>query len=71
MVCRGFCLTNQFETKAKRGYQEGFKFCKQCGPPAQDGIYIKWDGVFCPCCGQNLRVRPANRKYRKAHEVTV
>lgn len=24
-------------------------------------IFIKYDGLFCPCCGNRLRTRPHNR----------
>jgi hypothetical protein len=25
-------------------------------------MFIKWDGVFCPCCGYRLRIGPRNIK---------
>jgi uncharacterized Zn finger protein (UPF0148 family) len=25
---------------------------------------IKWDGVFCPCCGSRLRIGPRNMKFK-------
>jgi hypothetical protein len=24
----------------------------------------EWDGIFCPCCGNKLRTRPRNMKYK-------
>gem|GEM_PF-3206755 len=25
---------------------------------------VKWDGVFCPCCGYRLRTKPHNLKLK-------
>ncbi|MEW5841150.1 MAG: hypothetical protein AB1753_09120, partial [Thermoproteota archaeon] len=27
-------------------------------------IFIKWDGLWCPCCGYRLRTKPRNLKYK-------
>ena len=27
-------------------------------------IFIKWDGLWCPCCGYCLRTKPRNLKYK-------
>jgi len=27
-------------------------------------LFIKWDGVFCPCCGSRLRIGPRNMKFK-------
>jgi predicted amidophosphoribosyltransferase len=32
----------------------GQKRCQVCE------LFIKWDGLFCPCCGYKLRTRPRN-----------
>jgi uncharacterized Zn finger protein (UPF0148 family) len=39
-------------------------------------LFIKWDGVFCPCCGYRLRIGPRNiedkaklRKQKKIQEA--
>jgi hypothetical protein len=25
---------------------------------------MKWDGLWCPCCGYRLRTKPRNLKYK-------
>ena len=27
-------------------------------------IFLKWDGLWCPCCGYRLRSKPRNLKYK-------
>jgi hypothetical protein len=29
------------------------------------GLFIKWDGLWCPCCGCRLRANPRNTKDRR------
>ena len=31
-------------------YDQGFKRCVICG-------YIKWDGIYCPCCRYKLKTK--------------
>ena len=26
--------------------------------------FIKWEGLWCPCCGYRLRTKPRNLKYK-------
>ena len=28
-------------------------------------IFIKWDMIWCPCCGYRLRTRPRNSIFKK------
>ena len=37
-------------------YSTGQKRCQICE------IFIKWDGLWCPCCSYMLRMRPRNLK---------
>jgi hypothetical protein len=55
MGCRDVCEKYR-ATKHRRGsyYAEGFKRCTVCT------LFIKWDGLECPCCGSVLRTRPRN-----------
>ncbi|HEU4605648.1 MAG TPA: hypothetical protein VFS46_05360, partial [Nitrososphaera sp.] len=39
-------------------YASGQKGCQICE------IFIKWDGLWCPCCGYRLRTKPRNLKYK-------
>ena len=52
MPCKGICIHH----KASGRYANGHKRCQICD------LFIKWDGVFCPCCGYRLRIGPRNIK---------
>jgi len=47
---------------------QGAKRCQNC-----DGRYIgdksqedgTWSGIFCPCCGQRLRLKPRKSKLKE------
>jgi hypothetical protein len=28
-------------------------------------VFIKWEGVWCPCCGRKLRTKPKNTVDRR------
>ncbi|MFL6406847.1 MAG: hypothetical protein ACJ71F_07240 [Nitrososphaeraceae archaeon] len=52
MPCKGICIHH----KASGRYANGHKRCQICD------LFIKWHGVFCPCCGSRLRMGPRNIK---------
>ena len=55
MTCDGICKKHKAAGGGGNGksrYALGHKFCRLCG------IYVKWDGKFCPCCNFMLRTRP-------------
>ena len=61
MVCQGICHRYKI-TKGKQDeswYKKGDKRCTTCA------IYIKWEGLWCPCCGYMLRNKPKGNQYRK------
>ncbi|MFL6402302.1 MAG: hypothetical protein ACJ71M_02325, partial [Nitrososphaeraceae archaeon] len=39
-------------------YRTGHKRCKACD------IFLKWDGLRCPCCGYKLRTTQTNIKLK-------
>jgi len=39
-------------------YASGQRRCQICE------IFIKWEGLWCPCCGYRLRTKPRNLKYK-------
>jgi hypothetical protein len=39
-------------------YANGQKRCQICE------IFLKWEGLWCPCCGYRLRTKPRNLKYK-------
>jgi tRNA(Ile2) C34 agmatinyltransferase TiaS len=53
MPCKGYVYV-----KALGRYATVNKRCKSCG------LFIKWDGLWCPCCGYKLRTRPRNMKFK-------
>jgi hypothetical protein len=59
MVCKGICVRHKAQKPIGAGrYSSGQKRCQICE------IFIKWDGLWCPCCGYRLRTRPRNLKYK-------
>ena len=44
--------------KALERYAIGSKRCQICE------IFIKWDAIFCPCCGYRVRNGPRNMKFK-------
>ena len=58
MPCKEICTRH----KASGRYANGNKRCHQCD------LFIKWDGLRCPCCGYKLRTRPRNFSKTKLRE---
>jgi len=48
MTCKGICIKYKASGINGGRYKDGQKRCRDCD------IYIKYDGVFCPCCGHQL-----------------
>ncbi|GFN40285.1 MAG: conserved hypothetical protein [Marine Group I thaumarchaeote] len=42
-------------------YQVGQKRCNECD------IFMKWDGLFCPCCNTRLRSNSRYTKYKEKY----
>src|SRR5688572_26128727 len=59
MTCKGICVRHKAQKPVGSGrYATGQKRCQICE------IFIKWDGLWCPCCGYRLRSKPRNLKYK-------
>jgi rRNA maturation endonuclease Nob1 len=61
MVYRNICEMIQSE-KVVFGisnYFDGKKYCRRCE------VYIHQDGLFCPCCGMQLRLTPSSRRCKE------
>ena len=59
MVCKGVCIRHKASGPISYGrYATGQKRCQICE------IFIKWDGIFCPCCGCRLRIGPTQYKHK-------
>lgn len=64
MCCKGVCAKYiiKIVVKALR-YSNGLKRCQVCE------VYIKWEGVYCPCCGGRLRTKARSNKCRQKHNL--
>ena len=56
MTCKDICIKHRAQKPPPpiSRYATGQKRCQVCE------IFIKWEGIFCPCCGCRLRTRPRN-----------
>jgi predicted amidophosphoribosyltransferase len=54
MPRKGICIRH----KVLNRYLTSHKRCKKCD------LFIKWDGLWCPCCGYKLRTRRRNSKFK-------
>ena len=55
-VCRNTCTSYKAKKPLMSSrYALGQKKCSICD------IFIHWEGIFCPCCGQKLRVNPRKK----------
>lgn len=60
MACKGRCLRHRAPKPISSGrYVCGQKRCQVCE------IFIKWDGLWCPCCGYRLRSKPRNSAFKQ------
>ncbi|PWU79766.1 MAG: hypothetical protein DLM72_15735 [Candidatus Nitrosopolaris wilkensis] len=59
MTCKDICSRHKAPKPVGSGrYSTGQKRCQVCE------IFLKWDGLWCPCCGYRLRTKPRNLKYK-------
>ena len=60
MTCKGICIRH----KALGRYTDS---CKNCD------LFIKWEGLRCPCCRYQLRTGPSANKsqYSKIQRFTL
>ncbi len=60
MTCKGTCIRFKAQKPVGTGrYAIGQRRCQICA------IFLKWEGVWCPCCGYRLRTKPRNLKYKE------
>ena len=58
--CKGICTRHKASKPLKgQRYAQGQKRCQVCE------IFMKVEGLFCPCCGIRLRTKPRNKKYKE------
>ena len=59
MTCKGICPRYKAQKPVGTGRDaSGQRRCQICE------IFIKWEGLWCPCCGYRLRTKPRNLKYK-------
>ena len=59
MTSKGICVRYKAQKPVGTGrYASGQRRCQICE------IFIKWEGLWCPCCGYRLRTKPRNLKYK-------
>ena len=59
MSCKGICIRHKASGPISSGrYATGQKRCQTCD------LFMHWDGIFCPCCGYRLRIRPRLYKHK-------
>jgi hypothetical protein len=59
LACKGISSRPKVTKPVSSGrYSTGHKRCQVCE------IFLKWDGLWCPCCGYRLRTQPRNLKYK-------
>ena len=60
MSCKGICgRYKATKSHDNNRYILGQKRCQICD------IFMIWDGVFCPCCGFKLRIKPRKPQNRE------
>jgi uncharacterized paraquat-inducible protein A len=60
VTCKGICLRHKAQKPVGSGrYITGQKRCQGCD------IFMKWEAIWCPCCGFKLRTRPRNSLFKK------
>lgn len=71
IICKNACLNPKYEHKkhVKDIANSPYKKCSKCC------VFIKYEGLFCPCCGVHLSNRAKNNKARqrrnKDHFTTI
>ncbi len=59
MSCKGVCGQYKADKPVGIGrYASGQKRCQICE------LYIRWEGLWCPCCKYRLRCKPRNITYK-------
>jgi len=54
MACKGICI----RYKSCGRYANGCKRCHQCN------LFIRREGLLCPCYGYKLRTKPRHSKFK-------
>ena len=63
MTCKNICKNYKVYWNSALGsrYALGHKRCYKCE------VFMKVDGVYCPCCSIRLKYKPRNQYQKKAY----
>ncbi len=64
MPCRDICKKYKATKKGHINYNNA-KRCSNCCE------YLKYDGVYCPCCNIKLRCKPRSSKARRKRNLLL
>ena len=59
MDCSGKCEKYR---KNRRYDTPDTKYCPNCDS------FVRWEGLFCPCCGTKMRANPRHSKWRHRYQ---
>jgi len=61
-TCKGSCALTTYEPKklVRNAVEHGYKRCRICN------LFLKWEGIWCPCCSVRLSSKSKNNKSRQA-----
>ena len=68
MSCRDLCLRIVADNRWHRGfspYASGLKYCRHCE------VWLKVDGIKCPCCRKRLRMTPVIKRPASSHSEHI
>ncbi len=67
VACKGICIKHKAQKPARidlSRYAQGQKRCQVCS------MFVKWDGLHCPCCGTRLRLKPKVMRLKQKIDFT-
>jgi hypothetical protein len=65
MVCHNICEKRYSKIEVGQPhYLVGKKYCRRCE------IYMYHNGMFCPCCGMQLRTTPIDKEDKEKIRTT-
>ena len=62
MICRNIiCNLEEYKPKktVRGAAEKGYRRCSNCE------VFLKYQGVYCPCCSNRMKVTPNNNKARQ------
>jgi hypothetical protein len=62
LVCKNICKKIRV---GMASYALGVKYCSKCE------VYLFYKGIFCPCCGGQLRTKPLSKKGKRKESKTT